>query len=74
MNENFYKLLLSIGLPVALQNLISTSVNLMDSLMVGRLGENALTAVSIANQIFFFYSIAIFGITSAAVILCRQWQ
>ena len=73
MNENFYKLLLSIGLPVALQNLISTSVNLMDSLMVGRLGENALTAVSIANQIFFFYSIAIFGITSAAVILCSQY-
>ncbi len=36
MNENFYKLLLSIGLPVALQNLISTSVNLMDRLMVGR--------------------------------------
>ena len=51
MNENFYKLLLSIGLPVALQNLISTSVNLMDSLMVGRLGENALTFFDVVPPI-----------------------
>lgn len=73
MNQRFYRMLWTIGLPVALQNLISTSVNLMDTLMVGHLGENALSAVSIANQIFFFYSISIFGITSAAVILCSQY-
>lgn len=73
MERTFFKMLWTIGLPVALQNLISTSVNLMDTLMVGRLGENALSAVSIANQIFFFYSISIFGITSAAVILCSQY-
>lgn len=73
MKRTFFKMLWTIGLPVALQNLISTSVNLMDTLMVGRLGENALSAVSIANQIFFFYSISIFGITSAAVILCSQY-
>lgn len=73
MERNFYKMLFAIGLPVALQNLISTSVNLMDTLMVGRLGETALSAASIANQIFFFYSISIFGITSAAVILCSQY-
>ncbi len=71
--QNFYKMLLTIGLPVALQNLISTSVNLMDTLMVGRLGESALSAASFANQIFFFYSILIFGVTSAAVILCSQY-
>lgn len=73
MQRTFFRMLLTIGLPVALQNLISTSVNLMDTLMVGHLGENALSAVSIANQIFFFYSISIFGITSAAVILCSQY-
>lgn len=73
MKRTFYTMLWTIGLPVALQNLISTSVNLMDTLMVGRLGESALSAVSIANQIFFFYSISIFGITSAAVILCSQY-
>ena len=73
MERTFYKMLVTIGLPVALQNLISTSVNLMDTLMVGRLGESALSATSIANQIFFFYSIVIFGITSAAVILCSQY-
>lgn len=73
MERTFYKMLFAIGLPVALQNLISTSVNLMDTLMVGRLGETALSAASIANQIFFFYSISIFGITSAAVILCSQY-
>lgn len=73
LERSFYKTLLTIGLPVALQNLISTSVNLTDTLMVGRLGETALSAASIANQIFFFYSILIFGITSAAVLLCSQY-
>lgn len=52
MKRTFYTMLWTIGLPVALQNLISTSVNLIDTLMVGRLGESALSAVSIANQIF----------------------
>lgn len=71
--KNFYRMLLVIGLPVALQNLISTSVNLMDTLMVGTLGEKALSATSFANQIFFFYSIIIFGIASGAVVLCSQY-
>ncbi|MFR6289923.1 MAG: MATE family efflux transporter [Peptococcaceae bacterium] len=52
MKRTFYTMLWTSGLPVALQNLISTSVNLIDTLMVGRLGESALSAVSIANQIF----------------------
>ena len=53
VGADFYKSLAAIALPVAAQNLISFSVNLMDTLMLGSLGEVALSASSLANQMFF---------------------
>lgn len=69
----FYKSLAAIALPVALQNLISFSVNLMDTIMLGSLGEVALSASSLANQVFFIYTVAVFGIASGATVLCSQY-
>ncbi|WP_367925173.1 MATE family efflux transporter [uncultured Ruthenibacterium sp.] len=69
----FYKSLAAIALPVALQNLISFSVNLMDTIMLGSLGEVALSASSLANQVFFIYTVAVFGIASGAIVLCSQY-
>ena len=65
----FYKSLAAIALPVALQNLISFSVNLMDTIMLGSLGEVALSASSLANQVFFIYTVAVFVIASGATVL-----
>lgn len=55
--KDFYKTMLTIGAPIALQHLIGSSLNLVDTLMIGRLGENAIAAVGIANRLFFVYTL-----------------
>ncbi len=64
---------LRIALPVALQNLLSFAVGLMDTIMVGALGEVELSAVSVANQPFFLYLMCIFGLASGASVLISQY-
>ncbi len=72
-NKNFYKTITTITIPIALQNIISYGVNLMDTVMLGRLGEVALSATSLANQVFFMFTLLIFGIGGGAVVLCSQY-
>lgn len=71
-NKLFYSTIAAITLPIALQNIISYGVNLMDTVMIGKIGENALSATSFANQMFFMFTLIIFGIGGGAVILCSQ--
>ena len=49
-NKEFFRGLIAIGLPIALQNLLTNSLSLVDSLMVGQLGEGAIAAVGVAGQ------------------------
>ena len=42
-NRQFYRTLLAIAVPIALQNLVSSSFTLVDNVMVGRLGELVIT-------------------------------
>lgn len=72
-NKDFYKTVAAITIPIALQNIISYGVNLMDTVMLGRLGEIALSATSLANQVFFMFTLLIFGIGGGAVVLCSQY-
>lgn len=72
-NKDFYKTIAAITIPIALQNIISYGVNLMDTVMLGRLGEVALSATSLANQVFFMFTLLIFGIGGGAVVLCSQY-
>lgn len=53
MDKTFYRNLLAITMPIAFQNIISYSVNMMDTLMLGSLGETVLSASSLAGQVFF---------------------
>ena len=69
----FYKTIAAITIPIALQNIISYGVNLMDTVMLGKLGEVALSATSLANQVFFMFTLLIFGIGGGAVVLCSQY-
>ena len=48
--KSFYKLILSIAVPVVLQNMITIGVNIMDTLMLGNYGEVQLSASSLANE------------------------
>lgn len=72
-NRNFYKTLFTITMPIALQNIISYSVNMMDTIMLGSLGEVALSASSLANQMFFIFTVVCYGIGGGAVVLTSQY-
>ena len=72
-SKSFYKTLMLIAFPIMLQNLLSTSLSLVDTLMIGQLGANQIAAVGIANQIFFLINLFIFGIASGASIFFAQY-
>ena len=72
-DKNFYKVMLSIALPITLQNLIASSVNMLDTLMITSLGNESLAAVGLANQVFFFYSVTIFGVATGSSIFISQF-
>lgn len=73
LNKSYYKTLMVIALPIMLQNLLSTSLSFVDTLMIGQLGANQIAAVGIANQIFFLINLLIFGIASGASIFFAQY-
>ena len=72
-DKNFYKVLFSITLPIAAQNFITFTVSLADSLMLGKVGEVALSGANLANQLFFILMIITFGVTSAAMVFASQY-
>ena len=71
--KNFYKLLFSIALPIALQNLINFAVGMLDTLMLGRLGEVQLSAAAIGNNLFFILMILTFGLAGGSNIMISQY-
>ncbi len=73
-DKAFYRMLLSIAIPIMLQNGITNAVNLLDNLMVGRLGTEAMAGVSIISQFVFVFNLLIFGAVSAAGIFTAQYQ
>lgn len=72
-DKRFYRLLFSIALPIAVQNLITFMVSMVDTLMVGALGEIQLSAVSIANNLFFVLTILMFGLFGGSNIMISQY-
>jgi phosphotransferase system glucose/maltose/N-acetylglucosamine-specific IIC component len=64
---SFYKKVAAIAIPVAMQGLITTGVNMMDTIMVGALGETALSAVSLANLFINIFHIFCMGIGMGAM-------
>ncbi len=60
-DKQFYKMVLTITLPILLQNGITNFVSLLDNIMVGQLGTVQMSGVSIVNQLIFVFNICIFG-------------
>ncbi len=71
--KQFYKSLFTLTLPIMLQNAISSIVNMLDNLMVGRIGTEQLSGVSIANDLMFVYQLCLFGAISGAGIFTAQY-
>jgi putative MATE family efflux protein len=72
-DRRFRKELLRIAAPVAFQNLLISSLTVIDTLMIGRLGEVEIAAVGLANQLFFLSLLLFFGISSGASVFIAQF-
>ena len=72
-DKTFYKSVLSIMFPVALQQAINMGVNMLDTMMLGSFGEVALSASSLANQYYNFFVIFNLGIIGGCSVLCAQY-
>ena len=72
-NRNLYRILAVVALPIALQSLIASSLNLVDNLMVGSLGEAELNAVGVSVQIYFIHWMVMFGFTSGSSTFMAQF-
>lgn len=73
-NRSYIRKLLLIAIPMMIQNGISNFVNLLDNLMIGRVGTNALSGVAIANQLVFVFFLVIFGATAGVGIFTAQYK
>jgi putative MATE family efflux protein len=72
-DREFIRSMLVLALPVAFQQLITASLNMIDVLMVGQLGETSVAALGLANQIFFLLILFMFGVTSGMSIFTAQY-
>lgn len=68
----FLRRMLAVALPVAIQFLISTSINMADTVMISSLGDASIAAVGLVNQFVFFFLIVVFGISSAGAVFYAQ--
>lgn len=72
-DRKFYKMVLTIAIPIMIQNGITNFVGLLDNMMVGQLGTEQMTGVAITNQLMFVFNLCIFGGLSGAGIFGAQF-
>lgn len=72
-DKHFIKTMLAVALPVAVQFLISTSINMADTVMISSLGAAEIAAVGLVNQFVFFFMVATFGFCSAGAVFFSQY-
>ncbi|MCI8392015.1 MAG: MATE family efflux transporter [Roseburia sp.] len=72
-DTQFYGRVAGIAIPIALQGFITTGVNMMDTIMIGKVGETQLSAVSLANQFINIYQILCMGIGMGASVLVARY-
>jgi putative MATE family efflux protein len=72
-DRTFWATTLRLALPVAVQNLLVSSFSLVDTLMVGQLGDVSLSAIGMATQWAWFLNICQFGFCSGATLFYAQY-
>ena len=71
--KGFYRRLFLLALPIIVQNLITTSLGFLDTFMVGLLGSNEMSAVTVANVPIFIIQLIVFGLQSGSSVLISQY-
>lgn len=72
-DKNFYRQMLVVALPMMLQNFVTNFAGMLDNLMVGSVGTEEMSAVSIDNQLVFIFNLALFGILGGSGIFTAQF-
>ncbi len=72
-DKKFYRRVMVLVLPIMIQNGITNFVNMLDNIMVGRVGTAEMTGVAVANQLLFVFNLCIFGAVSGAGIFGAQF-
>ena len=70
---DFYRKVMALVIPMALQNLINVGVTATDVIMLGRVGEKVLSGCSLGGQVFFIFSLFLFGVSSGVSVLAAQY-
>ena len=69
----FLSTMLTLAVPITLQSFVTSSLNLVDTMMVGTLKETAISAVGLANQYMFIFTLCILGINAGASVFMSQY-
>lgn len=72
-DKKFKNNLLKLALPITIQNFLTSSLNMIDTVIIGRLGEKEIAAVGIANQYYFLFNLLILGIVGGCGIFISQF-
>ena len=71
-DRDYYRQLIRLAVPIALQNLITSSLNMVALIFIGQLGEESVAAVGLGNQVWFLLNLVVFGICSGAAMFVAQ--
>lgn len=72
-DRTFLREMLTIAVPISFQQLVNASLNMIDVIMVGQLGEASIAALGLSNQLFFVFILLLFGTTSGMAIFTAQY-
>jgi putative MATE family efflux protein len=71
-DREYFRLLVKFALPIALQSLITSLLNMVGVIMIGQLGDTSVAAVGLANQVWFLLNLLMFGIVSGCAMFVAQ--
>ncbi|HEY8344509.1 MAG TPA: MATE family efflux transporter [Bacillota bacterium] len=71
--NRFYYRVFALAWPIVLQNFIAAFLNIIDTVMVGKLGETEIAAVGLANQYFFFFHMFLIGLCAGCSVFIAQF-
>ena len=72
-NRKFFSEFFLLAVPIMLQALTGTLLNICDTIMVGKISENAISAVTVSNKTFLIFSMFIFGVASGISMFMSQY-
>ena len=73
MQKSFYKKVAVIAAPIALQQLVISSLNMVDVFMISSLSNESIAGVGGANKLYFIFNLFLFGMSSGSAILTAQY-